>query len=158
VRAGPLSDGRIIDLLNWNFVCAYTVNADYLDPKPTVGPDERAELARIQQEGFAKKLSVGMVRVYVLTPDGYTYDVVPTQTSDMTLSALRQAVAHFRPEAGKLVVAPTPQSVPPPAPGGAGTLHLVSRGDDRGPGGSFRPRTGSSCHPKSGRSSCRRAR
>jgi hypothetical protein len=137
LRAGPLSDGRIIDLLNRNFVCAYTVNADYLDPNPTVGSEERAELARIQQEGFAKKLSVGMVRVYVLTPDGHTCDIVPTQTSDVTLAALGQAVGHFKPQPGKPVVAPAPQSAPPPAPLGTVTLHLVSRGDDRGSWGEF---------------------
>ena len=67
-ESGALSDGRVIDVLNHQFVCAYTVNEDYLPPRPTVGPVERAELERIQQEGFAKKLPVGTVRVYDTRP------------------------------------------------------------------------------------------
>lgn len=28
LRAGPLSDGRVIDVLNRQFVCVYSVNED----------------------------------------------------------------------------------------------------------------------------------
>lgn len=127
----------MIDVLNRQFVCAYTVNEDYLPPRPTVGPVERAELERIQQEGFAKKLPVGTVRVYVLTPDGHIYDILPTENAEVMLRALGRVVDHFRPQAGPPVVAPVPQSAPPPADPGSVVLHLVSRGDDRGSWGEF---------------------
>jgi hypothetical protein len=137
LRAGPLSDRRVIDLLNRNFVCAYTVNEDYGDPASSVPAVERAELERIRHEGFAKKLSVGTVRAYVLTPDGHTYDVVPTATSGIMLAMLGGVVDRLKPQPGKPVVPPAPQSAPPPAPPGAVTLHLISRGDDRGSWGQF---------------------
>jgi hypothetical protein len=137
LRSGPLSNRRVIDLLNRSFVCVYTVTEDYADPKPRVPAEERAELDRIHHECFAKKLDVGMVRAYVLTPDGHPHDIVATQTSATTLATLGRAVDKFKPQPGKLVVPPAPQSAPPPAPASAVTLHLMSRGDDRGSWGEF---------------------
>jgi len=124
-------------MLNRNFVCVYTANEDYTGSKPRVPAEERAELARIRDEGFAKKLPVGDVRAYVLTPDGHTYDIVATQTAESTLATLGRAVDQFKPQPGKPVVPPAPQSARPPAPASAITLHLISRGDDRGSWGEF---------------------
>lgn len=73
----------------------------------------------------------------MLTPDGHTYDVVPTATAGMTLAMLEGVVAKLKPQPGKPVVQPGPQSVPPPAPPDAVILHLVSRGDDRESWGQF---------------------
>jgi hypothetical protein len=110
----------------------YTANEDYSGPDPPVGLEERAELERIRNEGYARNLSVGTVRTYVLTPDGHTYVTVPTHKSDAMLATLAQAVAQFKPQAGNPVVPPRPQSTPPPAPADSIALHLISRGDDRG--------------------------
>jgi hypothetical protein len=96
----------------------------------------RKELDRIYQEGVARKLGMGTVGAYVLTPDGHTYDTVRDSTEG-TLAALRRAVEQFKPTPGKPVVPPAPQSVPPPAAADAVTLHLISRGDDRGSWGQF---------------------
>jgi hypothetical protein len=137
LRAGPLSDGRIINILNRNFVCVYAANEDYSGPNPLVGAEERAELERIRQEGSAKKLSVGDVRAYVLTPDGHTHDTVPTERAPVTLDMLERTVGQFKPQPGPPVVPPAPQSVPPAAPADAVALHLVSGGDDRGSWGEF---------------------
>jgi len=137
LRAGPLSDGRVINILNRNFVCVYAANEDYTGPNPLVGAEERAELARIRQEGYAKKLSVGDVRAYVLTPDGHTHDTVPTEKVAVTLDMLQWTVGQFKPQPGPPVVPPARQSVPPPAPADAVALHLISRGDDRGSWGEF---------------------
>ena len=115
-------------MLNRNFVCVYASNDDYAGPTPR-DPALRAEVDRIRAEGFAKKLSIGTVRMYVLTPDGHTHDVVRAET---ILATLGRAVDHFKPQPGKPVVPPAPQSAPPPAPASAVTLHLISRGDDRG--------------------------
>jgi hypothetical protein len=80
---------------------------------------------------------VGNVRAYVLSPDGHPYDVVATQTATTTLASLGRAVAQFRPQPGKPVVPPGPQSIPPPAAADTVTLHLIARGDDRGSWGQF---------------------
>jgi hypothetical protein len=77
------------------------------------------------------------VRAYVLSPDGHPYYVVPTGSAAETLGMLGQAVGQFKPTAGEPVVSPGPQSVPPAAPADAVTLHLVSRGNDRGSWGQF---------------------
>ena len=112
-------------MLNQYFVCVYTANEDYAGPDPPVGAEERAELLRIRNEGYAKNLSVGTVRTYVLTPDGHTYVTVPTHKSDAMLAMLTQAVAQFKPQAGNPVVPPRPQSVPGAVPADAVALHLV---------------------------------
>jgi hypothetical protein len=78
-----------------------------------------------------------MVRAYVLGPDGRTYNVVATDTATTTLASLGRAVAQFKPQPGNPVVTPRPQSVSPPAAADAVTLHLISRGDDRGSWGEF---------------------
>ena len=118
-------------------MCAYVVNEEYYGAGGGAPPAERAELQRIQQEGFAKKLSVGMVRAYVLSPDGHIYDVVAGETATTTLASLERAVKQFKPQPGQPVVPPRPQSVPPTAAADAVTLHLISRGDDRGSWGEF---------------------
>jgi len=79
---------------------------------------------------------MGSVGAYVLTPDGHTYDTIQDSTEG-TLATLRRAVDQFKPTPGKPVVAPAPQSVPPPAARDAVILHLISRGDDRGSWGQF---------------------
>jgi hypothetical protein len=77
------------------------------------------------------------VRAYVLSPDGHTYDVVATENATTTLASLARAVAQFKPVAGRPVVPPGSQSIPPPAATDTLTLHLIARGDDRGSWGEF---------------------
>src|SRR5437899_5498655 len=135
MRAGPLSDAKVIALLNRAFVCVYTVNEDYVGKNTTAPPEERKELHRIHQEGYKKKLSVGTVHAFVLTPDGHTFDslhVASAAQTPRTLAMLRRAVDQFKPEPGKPVVPLAPQSAPPPSAPDAVTLHLISRADDRG--------------------------
>jgi hypothetical protein len=86
-----------------------------------------------------KKLSVGTVHAYVLTPDGHTSDSLHVASADTsnTLAMLRRAVERFKPTPGKPIVPPAPQSTPPHAPADAVTLHLIARGDDRGAWGEF---------------------
>jgi hypothetical protein len=77
------------------------------------------------------------VRAYVLSPDGHPYSLVATERAAATLASLGQAIAQFRPQPGKPVVPPGPQSIPPPAAADTVTLHLIARGDDRGSWGEF---------------------
>ncbi len=124
-------------MLNRSFVSAYVANEDYSGKHPTVPAAERKELDRIRQEGFARRLPVGDVRAYILSPDGHPSYLVPTGAAAETLAMLNQAVGHFKPTPGKPVVPPAPQSAPPPSPADAVILHLISRGDDHGSWGEF---------------------
>src|SRR5438132_1220262 len=94
MRAGPLSDAKVIALLNRAFVCVYTVNEDYVGKKATAPPEERKELQRIHQEGHKKKLSVGTVHAYVLTPDGHTHDSLHVASAART----ERVLAYFYPQ------------------------------------------------------------
>lgn len=80
---------------------------------------------------------MGDVRSYILSPDGHTYDVLWGGSATTTLATLGRAVAQFRPQPGKPVVPPGPQSLPPPPAADTLTLHLIARGDDRGSWGEF---------------------
>jgi hypothetical protein len=135
LRAGPLSDGRVIAALNRSFVCVYINNEEYYNKEGSAPAEERAELQRILQEGYAKNLPIGTVRAYVLSPDGHMQDVL-TQTTK-TLAMLERAVEQFRPVPGDPIVPPAPQSAPPPSAADAVILHLIARGDDRGSWGQF---------------------
>jgi hypothetical protein len=77
------------------------------------------------------------VSAYVLSADGHPYYIVPSGGATETLGTLGQAVGQFKPTPGKPVVSLSHQSAPAPAPDGAITLHLVSRGNDRGSWGQF---------------------
>jgi hypothetical protein len=129
MRAGPLSDSSVIDLLNSSFVCVYVNNEDYRE-SGSAPADEQKELARIREEGLEKKLSVGTVHAYVLTPDGHPVDslhVAEAAKPGKTLSMLERAVERFQPKPGAPVIPPTAQSSPPPAGADSVVLHLVSR-------------------------------
>jgi hypothetical protein len=135
MRAGPLSEGSVIDMLNSSFVCVYVNNGDYSGAEGSVAADERKELARIREEALEKKLSVGTVHAYVLTPDGHAFDslhVAEAAKPGKTFSMLERAVEHFRPKPGEPVIPPTAQSSPPPASADSLVLHLVSRSWSRG--------------------------
>ncbi len=140
MRAGPLSDRRVIESLNRNFVCVYVVNEDYFRKNGRAPADERAALQRIQQEGHAKKLSVGTVHAYVLTPDGHPSDSLHVANAAQTpklLAMLDRAVERFKPVPGPPLMPPALQSSPPPAAADSLSLHLVSRADNRGSWGEF---------------------
>jgi len=91
-------------------VCVYLVNEEYYNQDGRAPAEERAELQRIQQEGSDKKLPIGMVRVFVLSPDGHTYDILGSGGTADTLAFLAGAVEQFRPTPGKPVVAPAAQA------------------------------------------------
>jgi len=140
LRAGPLSDRRVIDLLNRHFVPVYIVNEEYAGKGGSASVEERAALQRVRQEGYAKKLSVGTVHAYVLDPDGHTHDSLHVASALQTsrlLAMLERAVAHFKPRPGSPIVTPARQSTPPPAPANGLVLHLISRSDARDSWGHF---------------------
>ena len=135
MRAGPLSNQKVISLLNEYFVPVYTVNEDYSE-KGSAPPEEKTERNRIFAEGHAAKLSVGSVHVYILGPDGKLRDsahVAQAAKSEHLIALLEKNVAELKVPKGKPVVAPVAQSQCPPSPPGAIALHLSARSlDGRG--------------------------
>jgi hypothetical protein len=129
MRAGPLSDVRVVELLNAHFVPVYTSNEDYRGTG-CAPPAERKELQRIQLEGHQAGLSVGTVHAYVLSPDGHTVDsrhVAQAAKPRELIAMLEAAVKRYQVPAGAPLVKPRPQSAAPACEAGGLVLHVVAR-------------------------------
>src|SRR5687768_2239400 len=75
MRAGPLSQMPVINLLNSYFVPVYAVNEDYR--KEGAKPKkEKAEYSRIYREALENKMSAGSVHVYLVHPSGEVFDSI----------------------------------------------------------------------------------
>ena len=129
MRAGPLSNTRVISLLNRFFVPVYAANADYREGG--VQPaEEKTEYNRIFKEAHAAKLSVGTVHVYVLSPAGHPIDSLHVATAaktDRLIDLLERTVEKLSVREGKAVVPPATQSAPPKCASDSLVLHLTSR-------------------------------
>ncbi|HEV3263455.1 MAG TPA: hypothetical protein VG013_41855 [Gemmataceae bacterium] len=137
MRTGPFSSTKVIDRLNACFVPVYAVNDDYR-AKGVVPQREQAEYLRIYREALAKKFSAGTVHVYVLNPKGEvigTRHVADAAKTNELIAFLDELVAKLGTKAGKPLVEPKAQSVPPEHPKGSLVLHLAARG--LGGGGSW---------------------
>src|SRR5687767_152314 len=135
MRAGPLSNSKVIALLNRSFVPVFSVNEDY-SSKGSASFEEKAELKRIQREGYAAKKSVGSVHVFILTPEGRFHDSLhvakAAKTADL-LALLEQTVAELKTASGAPVVEPVCQSRAPQCDPGGLVVHLTARSlDGRG--------------------------
>ena len=135
MRAGPLSNSNVIELLNHSFVPVYTVNEDYA-PKGSAPAEEKAERERIFKQGYERNWSVGTVHVYVLRPDGQlfgTLHVAQAARAANLMALLERAVAELKTASGRPIVPPAPQSHQPECEPDSVTLHLVARSlDGRG--------------------------
>jgi hypothetical protein len=135
MRAGPLSNSKVIELLNSSFVPVYSVNEEYA-PKGSAPAEEKAERARIFKEGYQQHWSVGSVHVYVLRPDGHLFDtlhVAKAARAETLIALLEKAVAELKSASGQPIVPPAPQSHQPKCEIDSLTLHLVARSlDGRG--------------------------
>lgn len=132
MRAGPLSNTKVISLLNQYFVPVYTVNEEYSD-KGSAPPEEKAERSRIFKEGYAAKMSVGTVHVYILGPDGHLIDtmhVAQAAKVENLVALLEKNVAKLQVVKGEPVVAPVNQSQCPVGETGSLALHLAARSLD----------------------------
>src|SRR6185436_7011746 len=135
MRAGPLSNTKVISLLNRCFVPVYAANEDYREGgvQPT---EEKSEYNRIFKEAHAAKLSVGTVHVYILSPDGHPIDSLHVATAAKTerlIDLLERTVEKLHVREGKAVVPLVAQSAPPKSAPDSLVLHLTSRSlDGRG--------------------------
>ena len=135
MRAGPLSNTRVISLLNRFFVPVYAANEDYREGGAEPA-EEKAEYNRIFKEAHAAKLSVGTVHVYVLSSAGRPIDSLHVATAAKTerlVELLERTIEKLKVREGKAVVPPATQSAPPTCAPDSLVLHLTSRSlDGRG--------------------------
>jgi hypothetical protein len=135
MRAGPLSDPRVIALLNGRFIPVFVTNEDYDEDGPAP-PDERAARNRIWREALDKDLSSGTVHAYVLAPDDArvvaSMHVAEAAVTEKLLPMLVRAADELQAPTGEPIVPPKAQSDPPESGRDALVLHLVARGFNEG--------------------------
>jgi hypothetical protein len=139
LRAGPLSDAKIISLLNRYFVPVYTSNEDY-DKGGSAPEDEKKAYLRIYHEALKEKRAAGSVCVYLLMPEGEglaSIIVSDAACQGRLQKFLEDAIKKLKTPEGKPLAEPVAQSTPPRHDADALVLHLIARVDHRGSWGEF---------------------
>ena len=134
MRAGPLSNSKVIAILNQYFVPVYTSN-EVSGPQGSGPPGERAARNQIIQEFVKAQLGTGDVHVYILSPDAKPLASLGIGTAMETgqlLAALQRVVQKQGTKRGEPVAPLQSQSRPASVPPGALLLHLTARGFNRG--------------------------
>src|SRR5262245_53143772 len=129
MRAGPLSNSKVIELLNSYFVCVYTSNDEIIGDEEFVRK-ESAERRRIYGAFVKSELGSGTVTPHILTSDAQPLahlGISQATTKDNLQQLLEKTVADLKLPKGKPVVQPTPQAPPPKTPADALLLHLTAR-------------------------------
>jgi RNA polymerase sigma-70 factor (ECF subfamily) len=127
LRAGALSDLRVIDLLNGHFVPVYLSNVDYSGSRGTASDEEKADLRRIYEEAHAAGMPLGMDWLYLLDPSsGRVVGTMelPRATPERFAAWLE---AGRRTPRGEPLIRPTSQSAPPAAGARDLVLHVAAR-------------------------------
>src|SRR5262249_21638566 len=116
MRAGPLSDPRVIDLLNHRYVPVSISNDAYT--REEIPAAERELKQRIVRESWKIKdsLRTGEDALYVLDPDGKVVGAIRAPESiqiDHLLPFLKGKAEQLNMGRGDPLVKPTSLSVPP---------------------------------------------
>jgi hypothetical protein len=128
MRAGPLSNPRVVALLNRYFVPVYIDNADY-GKNGTASAAEKAERKRILAACEKAKLSAGSVQVFILT-EGQPFaslHVADAAKVERFMPLLERTIATLKPRPGPSLVPPVPQAAPPRCDADALALHVITR-------------------------------
>jgi len=138
MRAGPLSNARVIELLN-NFVPVYVSNDEYhgkefalpgYTREGSAPPEEKRELKRIFEEAQQAKLNLRFTQIYILSPEGHPVDALRVREGEKPGNPARfleQTIEKLKPVVGKPVIQPGPQFGPPPTAPDSLVLHLTAR-------------------------------
>jgi hypothetical protein len=137
MRAGPLSNPKVIELLNDYFVPVYTSN-DFISGPADAQKKEQKERERVYGAFLQAKLSAGTVHVYVLSPGAaplgslhvaHAVEKDSATGEDQTQLLLEKTVRDLKTVKGEPLVAPRPQSLPPKVPvtAKALVLHVAAR-------------------------------
>jgi len=117
LRGGPLSDPRIIELLNTRFVPVYASTHNKADK----------ELSRVSRESLKKGMGAGTEYLYFLDSNGVVIDSAHICTTT-TATLLEKLTQHVTGTPGAPLTPPVPQAA---APSGERLLHVTSRYLDR---------------------------
>lgn len=129
MRAGPLSDARVIQLLNAYFVPYYTSKSIVTDRRQSLDHEWAASL-EILNEARENGMSGGTVHVYILSPDGPLFKsshVGEALRTPNTVRLLEEAIAKFQVKPGSPLAIPTAQCPPPSFTDRQMNLHIVTR-------------------------------
>jgi RNA polymerase sigma factor (sigma-70 family) len=129
MRAGPLSNPEVIDLLNRYYVPVYVSQQDYA-AAGKAAPEEKAELQRIYAASLRGRMAAGSDYAYIVAPDGRPVDTLCGCVGGRgrrLRDFLEWTIRERELTAGATLINPVPQSAPPPAPAGALVLHLTAR-------------------------------
>lgn len=136
MRAGPLSNAKVIETLNHFFVPVYVSMEDYED-NGSAAREEKAEYRQIYLEAAQAGLSVGTVHAYVLTPAGHPIDslhVARAAEGNNLQHMLTAAVEKLKTVPGEPLVKPTAQAACPVKPSdGSLTIHVVAQAQGTDP-------------------------
>jgi hypothetical protein len=130
LRAGSLSDPKVIDILNKYFVPVTSKNEEAAEENGSGPPEEKRERQRIYLEFYGKKLGIGDVHVYIVAPDKSavaSLSVVDAQEPGKMIPFLEGIVAKLHVPPGAPAIRPHPTSRPPVVTGDSLVIHLVSR-------------------------------
>src|SRR5262249_52798593 len=132
MRAGPLSDDKVIDLLNRYFVPVYVTNEDYTHGDAST-PEKAARTQMIREAWASDKASLlraSDAACYVLAPGGKVIDALRLPeclVTEKVTALLENAIKKLAIPEGKPLVKATPQSAPPTAKPSDLVLHLTAR-------------------------------
>jgi hypothetical protein len=135
MRAGPLADPQVIELLNHYFVPVYTSN-DFVPGNADFANKERAERDRVYRAFLDASLSAGSVHVYVLSPAAeplgsihvaHAVERDAASGKHATQLLLEKTIHDLKLHRGESLISPRPQSGRPQAPADALILHLTAR-------------------------------
>ena len=107
MRAGPLSDAKVINLLNSSFVPVHLLIKDY-EEGGKASRKEKLEFARVCGDVSDAKKGVA----FIVDPNGQVIETLissPAITTDRVLSVLQNAAATIRTVPGKTLGEPVPQ-------------------------------------------------
>ena len=127
MRAGPLSNEKVISLLNGCFIPVYASNED----DKTCARDEQIERQRIYREALTARMSAGSVCLYILAPDGRVIDAQTVPRLPKVTSMLENAIQSLQLKPGKPVLKPAPQFARPKAYVESLVLHLAAPYEQR---------------------------
>jgi hypothetical protein len=130
MRVGPLSNSKVISLLNHYFIPVYVSNEDYFGKGAMASAEERAERQRLVAEFGNKGLGTGDVHVYILSPDGHAaagLDIGSAMDTNRLTQLLEGVVKKFGTRSGEPVIPPAVQSSMPPADSASAVFYVVTR-------------------------------
>jgi hypothetical protein len=129
MRAGPLSNINVIELLNSSYVPVTLPNEDYKNGR--LKPQERAWIEQWH--------TAGLVEVSIIGPDETPIKmlhIMYANTAEQLLPVLQNITKDLHTQPGTPAFAPQPQSVAPVADKTSLVMHLTARGsiDEKYPG------------------------